>query len=338
MRIASGECDWSDLEKFEIWRSASPHNALAYEWEHLVWERTERLKALRPAGDDVDSLLLTTVITGERHEALPTRQQRWLQIAKPLAIAASVLFVCAAAWLLLNRGGEPTVYATAVGERRIVDLEDGSRLELNTNTEVSVLLSRSERNVSLVRGESLFDVHPDASRPFKVAIGDSTVRAVGTAFNIRRGTEATTILVTEGVVEVIGFAGPGRAPFNVRLPAGSIGIDAPEGIVSRVIAAGELERALSWRFGSIILAGETLLQAAAEFNRYNLAQIAVADPAIAGLRLGGYFNARDVNSFVDVLASTYAIDVAVNGDTIALHGTAETPARVRDSGMAFESM
>ncbi len=247
-----------------------------------------------------------------------------------LAIGATLVF--------LDRTGQATVYATAIGERRIVDLEDGSRLELNTNTEVAVRFSRAGRYVALLRGESLFDVQADAGRPFQVDVGASRVRAVGTAFNIRRDAEATRILVTEGVVEVTGTPGPGRPAVNVRLPAGSIAIDGSTGLVSRLIAEGELERALSWRFGAIILSGETLSQAAAEFNRYNAQQIEVADPAIAGLRLGGYFNAHDVDSFVEVLASTYALDVAIVGETVALRGTADTESRVRDNGMAVRSM
>lgn len=105
-----------------------------------------------------------------------------------------------------------------------------------------------------------------------------------------------------------------------------------------MIAAGELERALSWRFGSIILVGETLEQAATEFNRYNARQIAVADPAIASLRLGGYFNARDVDSFVEVPTVTYALDATAEGITVSLRGTAETAEKIRDSGMPLTPM
>lgn len=342
LRLSSGNCSAAEREEFEAWRKASLHHEVIYQWESLVWDRTERLKALRPADENVDPLLLASMVAGEQAPP-PSRFRRALRrfgtpVALGASLAATLLLAIGATLVFLDRSGEATVYATAIGERRIVDLEDGSRLELNTNTEVAVRFSRAERHVALLRGESLFDVQSDASRPFNVDVGASSVRAVGTAFNIRRDADSTRILVTEGVVEVTGLPGSGRAPFNVRLPAGSIAIDGSSGLVSRVIAEGELERALSWRFGAIILSGETLSQAAAEFNRYNAQQIEVADPAIAGLRLGGYFNARDVDSFVEVLASTYALDVAIVGETVALRGTAATESRVRDNGMAVRSM
>lgn len=338
MRLSSGNCSAAERQEFEVWRKASLHHEVIYQWESLVWDRTERLKALRPADESLDPLLLTSIVAGKQVPP-PSRFRRALRrFGTLVALAASLVIAIGATLFYLDRSGEATVYATAIGERRIVDLQDGSRLELNTNTEVAVRFSRGERHVALLRGESLFDVESDASRPFKVDVGASSVRAVGTAFNIRRDADTTRILVTEGVVEVTGLPGSGRPPFNVRLPAGSIAIDAAAGLVSRVIAEGELERALSWRFGAIILSGETLAQAAQEFNRYNAQQIEVADPAIAGLRLGGYFNARDVESFVDVLASTYALDVAIVGETVALRGTAETESRVRDNGMAVRSM
>jgi len=336
LRLSSGELSASEREEFETWRKASIHHEVEYQWESLVWERTERLKALRPPDGEVDPLLLTSLVSGDRKPL--SWGQKLRRIVRPAALAASLLLAAGVAWFFMQESGEPVVYETAVGERRSIDLGEGSRLELNTDTAVAVRFTRDERRIELLRGESLFDVQPDPRRPFLVMVGDRTVRAVGTAFNIRREPGATSVIVTEGVVEVIGHPRAGRSAFNVRLPAGSIAIDDEHGLVSREMAEGELERALSWRFGAIILAGETLAQAAAEFNRYNTRQLVVVDPAISGLRLGGYFNARDVDSFVDVLVSTYALDASSEGATVSLRGTDATESRVRESGISVQPM
>lgn len=213
LRLASGSVSAEERAEFEAWRKTSLHHEVIYQWESLVWDRTERLKALRPPDDKVDCLLLTSLLAGTPAPA----PARWRRLFKPLLLAAS-LALALAAWLFMGRADGAAVYATAVGERRIVDLSDGSRLELNTNTEAAVRYSRSGRRVELLKGKSLFNIEPDADRPFKVAVGDNTVRVVGTAFNIRRDPDSTHILVTEGVVEVTGLRA-GVVPFSVRLPA-----------------------------------------------------------------------------------------------------------------------
>ena len=71
-------------------------------------------------------------------------------------------------------------YDTAVGERRAISLEDGSTIELNTNSRVRVRLARGERRLWLEKGQAMFAVAPDKARPFLVTAGDTTVRALGT--------------------------------------------------------------------------------------------------------------------------------------------------------------
>src|SRR5690606_22582752 len=71
----------------------------------------------------------------------------------------------------------PQHYATAVGERRTVTLEDGSVLVLNTNTAVEVRFRGNARRLALVRGEAQFDVRPDAQRPFTVTADGTAVTA-----------------------------------------------------------------------------------------------------------------------------------------------------------------
>jgi hypothetical protein len=73
---------------------------------------------------------------------------------------------------------------------------------LNTDTEVTVQLTKQWRDIRLVRGEALFEVAHDKARPFVVAANDTAVRAVGTAFAVRLEATQVDITVTEGVVEV----------------------------------------------------------------------------------------------------------------------------------------
>jgi transmembrane sensor len=110
---------------------------------------------------------------------------------------------------------------TRLGEIRRVPLADGSLVAINTKTALEVAMKPKSRRIVLKEGEAWFQVAKDPQRPFVVAAGAVRVRAVGTAFSVRRGDEAgagVDVMVTEGVVEtwIEGEQGSRR-----RLSAGS---------------------------------------------------------------------------------------------------------------------
>src|SRR5204863_1747502 len=102
-------------------------------------------------------------------------------------------------------------FATATAEHRSVTLADGSTLDLNAGTRLTVTLGVRERRVVMAEGEAVFDVAPDKSRPFLIAAGDRTVRVVGTRFDVRRRAGRLSVTVERGLVEVRPTdQGPGR--------------------------------------------------------------------------------------------------------------------------------
>src|SRR5207244_2744250 len=96
----------------------------------------------------------------------------------------------------------PTIVASVVPRPDRQLLSDGSVVELNARAEIESNFTDSQRNVRLVRGEALFSVAKDHSRPFVVQVGPITVKAVGTAFNIRHSPKQIEILVTEGRIAI----------------------------------------------------------------------------------------------------------------------------------------
>jgi transmembrane sensor len=93
--------------------------------------------------------------------------------------------------------------ATETGEQRFVKLVDGSTLELNSRSRVRIRFSDSERDVDLIEGQALFHVAKDSARPFIVHSGSTSVRAVGTQFDVYRKALGTTVTVVEGRVAVL---------------------------------------------------------------------------------------------------------------------------------------
>ena len=69
------------------------------------------------------------------------------------------------------------------------------------------------------------------------------------------------------------------------------------------------QRELAWARGQLVFEKTTVAAVAADFNRYNLVQLHVADAALAGQLISGVFDASDPESFIAFLQSTAHIKV-----------------------------
>ncbi|MGV3482365.1 MAG: FecR family protein [Sphingobium sp.] len=233
------------------------------------------------------------------------------------ALAASV----AGGALLIGRGEG---YDTAIGEIRRVPLADGSIATINSASRLTVALAPERRTVRLDEGEAWFQVAHDQARPFVAEAGRIRVRAVGTAFAVRRraeggsGISGAEILVTEGVVEAWADGAEGQA---IRLSAGQRAFVADNAAVTgRADAPAEVTRALAWRAGQIDLAGESLAHAIAEFNRYNGVKLVLTDKTLANEPLYGVFRVDDPQSFADAVHRGFEVPVKTAGNEIRIGG------------------
>lgn len=228
------------------------------------------------------------------------------------ALAASL--AGAAIWL-----GTAPRYRTGVGEVRRLPLADGSTIAINTQSRVSVDLRRDQRILKLDEGEAWFQVAKDPTRPFVVEAGRVRVRAVGTAFSVRRRDGGAEVLVTEGVVETWADQAEGRL---VRVSAGSSAFVSDRAAITvQPPTASDVERRLAWRDGKIDLRGQSLGSAAAEFNRYNVVKLEVRDAALAAEPLYGVFRTDDPQGFARAVAASLDTSAVAKADgTIEIGG------------------
>jgi transmembrane sensor len=241
----------------------------------------------------------------------PEPQPIWVRrklIFAGVALAASLVGVA----VLLTA---PNRYDTGLGEIRQVPLSDGSLVAINTQSAVEVSMLPNEREVTLTRGEAWFKVAHDRTRPFIVSAGRIRVRAVGTAFSVRRRDDGADVQVTEGVVETWTV---GEEERRVQVAAGSQAYVAAYEPPRVVKASADVERSLAWREGEIVLEGETLDEAVAQFNRYNARKLVISDPGLAAEKLVGQFRATDPQTFAGAVATTLDAKVEEDGDTIRL--------------------
>jgi transmembrane sensor len=209
-------------------------------------------------------------------------------------------------------------YRTRVGQTARLTLQDGSSLDLNTNSRVEVRFSAGRREAVLVRGEAIFNVirHPDW--PFAVTAGAATIRAVDTKLSVRlRENDATDVLVMAGGVGIdlsrarrlIRVAYTRQdGPYNVTAFAGElISMNSTTGISRVELTPTALQHRTAWTDGWLWFTQESLPEAVAEFNRYHRQRLVLVDPALASLEIGGRFRSTDLDSFIATLEHSFNV-------------------------------
>lgn len=290
--------------EFQDWL-ADPANQKAFAGVSAAWNASNDF-AVEPAILDMRQAAL--------RRARRAGTGRWLPAAVIKHAAAAILAVClfggAAAYYLLTA---PAVYATTIGERRVVSLPDGSRISLDSDTEVSVRYLAKARELTLDHGRARFDVAHDVNRPFTVTAGSQTVVAVGTSFDVEKIGSKVLVTLIHGRI-VVKNTKPGVA----SPPPKPLSLEAGQELIAsindkRAIRAADLQVAKAWQNGSLVFNGDTLAEAVARVNRYTGHPIEV-DPAVASIRIVGSFNAGDVSSFISAVTSYFPIQATTTAD------------------------
>jgi transmembrane sensor len=216
-------------------------------------------------------------------------------------------------------------FTTAVGQQRVRDLEDGTRVVLNTDTRIEVNFDEHARRVRLVRGEARFDVAKRPTWPFLVSAGGQEIRALGTSFIVRRDNEHDlSVTLVDGRISVAPVPANGQASQQapqVLVPGQRLVISQHR---APAVDRPELSRVTAWERGRVEFDATPLKDATTEMNRYTTARVIVSDPEVAKLRIGGVFRAGDSNEFVKVVTSALGLQAESNGADIVLSRSTQT--------------
>jgi transmembrane sensor len=125
------------------------------------------------------------------------------------------------------------------------------------------------------------------------------------------------VIVTEGRVRVEHSAAH-RPPETAMISPGGVAVAGIAGVLVQDNPLSDVEDRLSWRQGTLVFHDTSLTEAVAEFNRYNTRQIAIEDPDIGALRIGGQFRTNNAQGFVRLLADAFPIQIEANDTRISL--------------------
>ena len=243
--------------------------------------------------------------------AMPVERARPRAGWNPWKIAAAGVVAAGLAvgiWLA-RPGGRPETLSTASGQRGSFTLSDGTRVELNANTRITVENGRAERRIRLADGEAFFVVSKDKARPFIVDTPAGSVRVTGTIFNVL--TEAASqldVTVVEGSVQVRPDDASGTPGDPTMLAAGGV-LNSEGGVVSITSkSAADVDDAVAWRQGRIVCNAMPVSEALARFAHFH-GRVMTAT-AIAGARTaGGQYSLGNLDEFLDYLSASLKLSV-----------------------------
>jgi transmembrane sensor len=234
-----------------------------------------------------------------------------------LAAAAACVFVVAG--LIAGRAQFEhwftPEYITALGEQRSITLEDGSVVELNSQSRLRTRFEKELRAIELLEGEAIFRVSKDPHRPFRVRTGVTDIVAVGTAFNVKANDARTVVTVLEGRVRVNqreaaerSAARSAQAVSEFELAVGDQLILGKEQPAIRV-SLRDTEKVTSWTERRLIFEDTPLSAVAAEFARYSSRAIRIDDAAVGERKINGVFDATDPASLVEFLSADETLEI-----------------------------
>jgi len=287
-RIQSGHCSAEERAAHARWCAADTRHAQAWAQVQALAAHTSSLR-LQPRYRDAARQLR------ERASQRGMRRQQW---RRQIGMAAALLLVAVVGWY----GWEPAYpvqqFATGTGERRDVLLDDGSRLLLDTDSQVSVQFSRWQRHLVLLRGQAEFTVAHARFRPFVVEAGAGQVRALGTRFQVRRDAQRVQVALLEGRVRVTGSR-------QDDLSAGEqVAFDASSLWIRSTV---DMEAAQGWPQGKLIFRDRPLSDLVAEMNRHTPVKLRIADPSLNALTFSGTFKQDDQASLLMALERVWSI-------------------------------
>ncbi|WP_447728870.1 FecR family protein [Sphingomonas koreensis] len=323
-RIADRALTDQEQAQFDAWIRADPRHQQVFDEMVAVWKGTDTIAEM-PGFLSLRARALTTMETArDRDEASSYGGSRWFRAFA--AAAALILTVFGSFWFFAD-GAD--VYDTGIGERRVVRLEDGSRISLDASSRVVVSYSDDRRALTLERGRAKFDVAKEPLRPFTVTAGNQAVVATGTAFSVELLRGQMRVLLYEGQVAVVAQPSVGRAAVTKAakqveraatseqlLPGQELISSLSSGAV-RVVPA-KMDRSLSWEDGRLDFVDEPLARAVERINRYTDTPIVVGDAAAGRLLVNGVFDAGDTQSFVRGMTALFPLSAKYESKNVTL--------------------
>ena len=314
-KLDRGDLTEKERRAFAAWLAEDPENKRAIRAAAAMWYGLNKpISEMLPAPSPARKVL---------------HRRAGFRIASVIAASVVFAFVVVGAITQLDSRGliQAGYYSTAVGETKVISLDDGTNIHLNTNSSAEQAYSRNERLIRLLSGEAIFDVASDADRPFVVYASDGVIRAVGTRFAVRVVDDRIQVTVTEGrvavekrtdLIESERQDSTATASSALRLTADQgevVDIDRQTGYSKRTASDRDVEERLSWASGKLVFRDKDLDFVIREVARYTTVRIEVADPQLRNHKISGILPIGDVDVMLEGIEGALGIKAKWISDT-----------------------
>lgn len=319
-RYLSGEMTGEERQALEQWINASVENRTFFEEMNSVWQITQ------PVNVDSDYDISAQWSELSNAIGLDKKPGAKLRVMYRVVAAAAAVALLIMAIHSKNRwmGGEsnhPVLVSTEQTEgNRTIDLPDGSTVWLRQGSTISYDRTFDERNVELT-GEAFFEVESDPEHPFTVTTGSSTVRVLGTRFNVRE--------LPDGDVEL--YVEEGRVNFSVTKDG--VAAVAPKLITRDQVAVmrlanREIQRLdksmaniTSWRSGILRFDGAPMDQVFRDLERYYRVEFEFASDALSTCTLKADFEAAPIEDVIETIEFSLGWQLERKNDVYYVKGS-----------------
>jgi ferric-dicitrate binding protein FerR (iron transport regulator) len=265
----------------------------------------------------------------------------WFKITAAAMIVAGLFFTVN--YFVGGRYNSIKTYAAVYGERKNIQLPDGSVVTLNSgsNIKINEKYGVTTRDVYL-EGEAFFEVKHDANLPFIVHTPAMDVKALGTAFNVKayldeKNTETSLI---RGLVEVTLKEDnnlkmllypnqkiewqhehahiPGT---NLTVAKKDIPLNVTDSLKKKLVITntGDIKE-IAWKENKLIFDDEEFEDIAVLLERWYGAEINFKESSIRNYRFTGTYEKEDLNTVLDYLKESRSFNYTIEkGETITVN-------------------
>ncbi len=295
-----------EAAEFHQWRNADPQHAEEWDSMHNTWKQVDDLELLPE--------LVARAAAIDEHTHTAAARRATFRRYVPLVLAAAAAVVVGMTVWRSRIGSEPEAGPAVnfvAAESRALQLPDGSVVLVRGDSKVSHDFSGTERRVILGAGEAFFSVAKDPTHPFIVEASGVAVRAVGTAFNVRRDNNGINLIVTEGRVRVATKRTTEES--SPLITAGQkMQVEArtaPSASAAVPITPGEIEAELKWRSPQLEFNHASLSRVLAAFGEHSSQRIQLGDPSLAQREISGTFQADNIEGFLRLAELSFGMKV-----------------------------
>jgi ferric-dicitrate binding protein FerR (iron transport regulator) len=312
-----GEADEAGKQQVEAWIKASEENEKYFRHFKSIWDESQVFaNERRMDTNDAWQRLVNRTIEDERNEqgnvtgsrTIPFFQRAWVRVAAML-----ILFLGVGGGVYLMKNTDGQMLAASAGDKPITHtLPDGSIVVLNKNSTVTYpsAFKGNTRNVKLT-GEAFFDITPNKSKPFIIDANATSIKVVGTSFNVKTTPESTEVIVETGIVEV------SQKQKSVRLLPNQ----------KTIMVAGEQESRAEantdelysyYRTGQFICTATPLHKLTEVLSEAYGEHIVITDSRLRNMPITATFKNEPLEQVLDVVAETMNVSIGHSGSDILI--------------------